>query len=123
MEKRKSNAPWGTSASIDLKSCDSAKIRDKDEIFLFSKKICKLINMKPYGEPLIINFGEDPRVSGYTLVQLIETSSITAHFVNQSNAIYLDIFSCNKFDSNIVAEFTKIFFNADSYIVDTKNRY
>jgi S-adenosylmethionine/arginine decarboxylase-like enzyme len=53
--------------------------------------------MKAYGEPQIIHFGEDNK-AGYTLVQLIETSNITAHFCEQDNAAFIDIFSCKEFD-------------------------
>jgi len=56
--------------------------------------------MVAYGEPIVEHFGhEDPETSGYTLVQLIETSNVTAHFCDNSGEIYLDIFSCRDFDT------------------------
>ena len=39
----------------------------------------------------------DPAASGYTLIQLIETSNVTAHFAEQSGDVYLDVFSCKAF--------------------------
>ena len=53
--------------------------------------------MKAYGAPQIQHFGEGNK-AGYTLVQLIETSNITAHFVEETNDIYLDVFSCKKYE-------------------------
>jgi S-adenosylmethionine/arginine decarboxylase-like enzyme len=52
--------------------------------------------MKAYGKPRIQHFGEGNK-SGYTLVQLIETSNITGHFCDESGDAYLDIFSCKHF--------------------------
>ena len=40
----------------------------------------------------------DKDAAGYSLVQLIETSSITGHFVDQNGDCYIDIFSCKEFD-------------------------
>ena len=66
--------------------------------------------MKRYGETMVIHFGEDERVSGYSMVQLIETSLISAHFANLTNTTYLDVFSCKAYDPDEVAEFSKVFF-------------
>ena len=55
--------------------------------------------MKAYGDPVIEYFAEhDPAAAGYSLMQLIETSSITAHFADSSGDAYIDIFSCKQFD-------------------------
>jgi S-adenosylmethionine/arginine decarboxylase-like enzyme len=53
--------------------------------------------MHRYGEPQLQHFGDEPRVRGYTLVQLIETSAITAHFIEQANAVCFNIFSCSPY--------------------------
>jgi hypothetical protein len=58
--------------------------------------------MKPYGKPFIEKFGDEPHLKGYTLIQPIHTSSITAHFAEQSGDAYIDIFSCKWFDEAIV---------------------
>ena len=57
--------------------------------------------MVAYGEPLIVLFGTGNK-KGYTLVQLIETSNITAHFVEETNDLYLDVFSCKPFETKDV---------------------
>jgi S-adenosylmethionine/arginine decarboxylase-like enzyme len=59
--------------------------------------------MVAYGPPVVEHFGSGNK-GGYTLVQLIETSNITAHFVEQTNDIYLDVFSCKPFNPNDVEE-------------------
>ncbi len=104
--------PWGWHLVLNLYDCNPAKIRSAEVIENFVINLCDLIDMRRFGEPMIVNFGEDPRVSGYSLVQLIETSNICGHFANESNAAYLDIFSCKKFDPEIAAEFTLATFEA-----------
>ena len=55
--------------------------------------------MRAYGEPVCEHFAaHDPEAAGHSLVQLIETSSITGHFVDRSGDAYIDVFSCKSFD-------------------------
>ena len=64
-----------------------------------------------YWEPQIVNFGSGNK-AGYTLVQLIETSNICGHFVNETNDVYLDVFSCKPFEPKVVIALVKAFFDA-----------
>ncbi len=121
-ELSQSGEYWGLWAGIDLKSCDPGFIRSEQKIKEFVVKLCDKIKMKRFGETVVVDFGEDERVSGFSMVQLIETSSITAHFVNQNNSIFLDIFSCSLYDPKEVAEFAKQFFKAKSYTLNHKVR-
>lgn len=73
----------------------------------------KDIDMKAYGKPIIKWFGDGER-GGYTLVQLIETSCITAHFSEERNAVFLDVFSCKQFDPFVVRGLVKEYFKAES---------
>lgn len=77
----------------------------------YAKELCKFIDMKPYGGALTPYFGTD-FAKGYTLVQLIETSSIVGHFSEENNSAYINIFSCKPYDEIEAAEFTKNFFGA-----------
>lgn len=45
--------------------------------------------------------------------QFIETSLISGHFANATNAAYIDIFSCKGYDARKTAYFCKGFFNAE----------
>jgi S-adenosylmethionine decarboxylase len=106
---------WGLLASVDLHECDAAAIRDAEKIKQFVVELCVRIDMKRFGECQVVNFGEDEKVAGYSMVQLIETSCISAHFANQTNATYLDIFSCKYYNPYEAAEFAKEFFSAKDY--------
>lgn len=65
--------------------------------------------MVPYGEPQVQHFGSGNK-AGYTLVQLIETSNICAHFVEETNDMYLDVFSCKTFDPRTVKNVVRDYF-------------
>jgi len=106
---------WGLLSSIDLYNCNPEYIRDKEKIKTYAIELCELIKMKRYGDCEVVNFGEDQRVAGYSMTQLIETSLISGHFANQTNTSYIDIFSCQLYDPQKAADFTKNFFEADKY--------
>ncbi len=106
---------WGLSSCIDLYRCDLTKMRDADAIKDFVHQLCDKIKMRRYGETQVVYFGDDPRVTGFSMTQLIETSLISAHFADASCAIYLDVFSCAPYDPEAVARFAADFFGAESH--------
>lgn len=101
---------WGIASAIDIYNCDPAKIRDADLIRQFVVELCDLIEMKRFGETQVVHFGEDEKVAGFSMVQLIETSLISAHFANKTNATYLDVFSCKAYDPETVRHFAQNYF-------------
>ena len=111
------NSPqyWGLSSCIDLYECDLGLMKDEDVIRKFVKQLCDRIKMKRYGETQVVHFGEDPRVNGFSMTQLIETSLISAHFAEASCVIYLDVFSCAPYDPKDTAEFALKYFKGKRY--------
>lgn len=106
------DVPWGLLSCVDLYDCDPDKIRDAEYIKKFVAELCDLIEMKRFGETQVVNFGEEERVAGFSMTQLIETSLISAHFANLTNTTYLDVFSCKLYDPQKVADFAVKFFGA-----------
>ncbi len=102
--------PWGIACAIDIYECDPEKIRDADYIKSFVVQLCDLIEMKRFGETQVVHFGEDEKVAGFSMVQLIETSLISAHFANLTNTVYLDVFSCKAYDPEVVQQFSQTSF-------------
>jgi len=102
---------WGYHLMIDASGCDPEKIKSYNNIFTFAVQLVKDIDMVAYGDPQIVNFGSGDK-AGYTLVQLIETSNICAHFVNETNTMYLDVFSCKSFDQKVVEDLLVKYFGA-----------
>jgi len=116
-------ALWGLLSSIDIYGCDPETIRDAEKIKEFVIELCDLIEMKRFGDPVVVHFGEDERVAGYSLVQLIETSLISAHFANQTNTVYLDVFSCKIYDPERVEAFSRNFFAGKRSVKHVQERY
>jgi S-adenosylmethionine/arginine decarboxylase-like enzyme len=104
---------WGYHAILDGAGCDLDKMTSYENIYNFAKQLVKDIDMVAYGEPQIVNFGSGNK-AGYTLVQLIETSNICAHFANENQEMYLDVFSCKPFDERIVEDLVVQYFDAKS---------
>ena len=107
---------WGMSTSVDLYDCNPSLIRDAEYIKKYVKELCDLIEMKRFGKCQVIHFGEDPKVSGFSMTQLIETSLISGHFANNTNAAYLDIFSCKWYDVEQMVGFSSKFYEA-KYVI------
>ena len=100
---------WGKHSVHNIFRVQPWTIRSYEYIYNFNQELVKRIDMKAFGEPQIVRFGEGDKW-GYTLVQLIETSNIMAHFVEETNDIYLDVFSCKDFDPKDVEDTVKKFF-------------
>lgn len=100
---------WGWEMVVDLGYCDLALITDADNIKKFATTLVKAIDMKAYGPPQVVHFGEGDK-EGYTLIQLISTSNITAHFSNDTSSAFINIFSCKPFDSEVVKKTLTTFF-------------
>jgi len=121
-EQKAETEVWGVSSSIDLYECDLALMQNAEAIREFVKSLCARIKMRRYGGTQVVFFGDDPRVQGFSMTQLIETSLISAHFADASRAIYLDVFSCAPYDSKDVAEFATNYFKAAHYQLSVVRR-
>lgn len=102
---------WGLSTSIDLYQCNADRIRDHEAIRRFMLELCQVIDMIPYGNTIVERFGTGDK-EGYSAVQLIETSCITAHFAEDTNTAYIDVFSCKEYDPEVAALYCAEFFDA-----------
>lgn len=114
-EEYKEKNAWGLHSAIDLHGCNPETIRNAEEVKRFVYELCEAIKMKRFGECVVVDFGEDPKVAGFSMFQLIETSNISAHFANETNRTFLDVFSCCYYNPRVVAEFAKKFFGAADY--------
>lgn len=103
---------WGWHMIVDCSQCDIPSVTDGDNIYNFVKDLVVRIDMKAYGEPVIEHFAtHDIDKAGYSLVQLIETSNITAHFVDKNGDAYVDVFSCKPFQEIDVLNCIQDYFN------------
>jgi S-adenosylmethionine decarboxylase len=103
---------WGIHSIHNIFKACPDKIRCATTIYNFNKALVKKIDMKAFGEPQIVHFGTGNK-AGFTLSQLIETSNITAHFVEETNDFYLDVFSCKDFQAKDVESVINEYFQPE----------
>ena len=103
---------FGYHLIVNCTACDKDKITSKENIEEFSKQLVEKIDMIAYGNAQVVHFAaHNPKAGGYTLLQLIETSNISAHFVDDSGNAFIDIFSCKSFDKKDALKVVKDCFN------------
>jgi len=114
---------WGKHLIIDAKCCDIAKATNPEYITKFTKELVVLIDMVPFGEPQMVHFGNNTLdKSGWTVIQLIETSNIMGHFLDHNGDLYLDVFSCKDYNEKSVVDFLDQWFSPDEIKFQTVMR-
>lgn len=102
---------WGWHLILDLEECKKELVTSKKNIKEFSTYLVRAIDMIAYGKPIITHFADHaPDKAGWSLVQLIETSNITAHFCDLNGDGYVDIFSCKEYNEEVVMDTVRKFF-------------
>lgn len=117
------NEHWGYEATFDLEGCNKSQISDEKVLASYLAETVRRIDMIAYGEPIMKNFANhDPSKGGYTIVQLIETSSITGHFVDSTGKAFINIFSCKEFDPDDALDVIHEYFKPSSVVVKMMTR-
>jgi len=108
---------WGYHLAVDAAGPKLEAISSIANVTEFAKDLVKRIDMVAFGEPQVVSFGSGNK-AGITLVQLIETSNICCHYVeddgNGGTAFYLDVFSCKTFDNDVVLKCCEDYFGKTS---------
>ena len=105
-------APWGQHLALDFNGCPKKLLANKENILNWSKDLVDAIDMVAFGEPVIEHFAtHSNEAAGYTLLQMIETSNIAAHFAENIGQAYIDVFSCKPFDVDVAIDICKKYFN------------
>lgn len=90
---------WGQHLILDITGCPRELLTSAENLREWIVDLVNAIDMKAYGEPIIEHFATHSYdAAGFTLMQLIETSNICAHFAENLGQVYIDIFSCKTFD-------------------------
>ncbi len=96
---------WGHHLILDFAGCPRERLVCKNNLQRWISDLVDAIDMKAYGEPIIEHFATHSHdAAGFTLLQMIETSNICAHFAENLGQVYIDIFTCNAFGNDIATE-------------------
>ena len=58
---------WGRWCGLDLAGCDPSTISDSARIARYIEELCRLLEFRRYGEPVIVRFGD--RLFAYVFVR------------------------------------------------------
>jgi S-adenosylmethionine/arginine decarboxylase-like enzyme len=106
--------PYGVELLLDLKSCDLADVSTR-RLTEFFVKLCEVIGMTRYGEPLLWeDHSNEPHLNGTSGVQFITTSNVVCHALPLLGAVYVNVFSCREFDPEVAKQFSVDFWQAKS---------
>ena len=108
--------PYGYELILDLYGCDPGRFNRKD-IEEFMGKLCELIDMEKEdlhfwdyeGEPEEYEKAP-PHLKGTSAVQFIKTSTIVIHTLEILKRVYINVFSCKKFEPNAAVNFIRDYF-------------
>ena len=120
---------YGKELILDLHNCDASTF-NRESIREFFKELCTLIDMErcklswwdDYGVPPEERETE-PHMKGTSAIQFIRTSTITIHTLDLMKNVYLNIFSCKDFDTNVAREFSQEWFKgkvANSRVIERR---
>ncbi len=107
---------YGKEIILDLHECNTSKFNRKG-LKKFFIELCDLIDMERCDLHFWDYVGEEAEyykapthLRGTSAIQFISTSNVTIHTLDEMKRVYLNIFSCKKFNSNVAKKFCKDYF-------------
>jgi S-adenosylmethionine decarboxylase len=102
---------FGPHLTIDGKGCDFDKLRDINLVYKALNELPDLIGMTkmtlPYVVPWKDKGSEIPGVSGFVM---IAESHISIHTFPEEDYLFIDIFSCREFNTDLTIKYFKELF-------------
>ena len=108
---------------IDLYFCNKDLIASEVHIREYIEKLLKILDMEPYGGCHLVHHGKDANDLGYSAFQCANAFSISGHFVQEQQKVYIHIFTNSSYDLEELAQFSKQFFEAKKHLVHKNIRY
>ena len=114
-------SPYGQELILDLHNCNTMTFT-RESIERFCSELCEVIDM----ERCDLHFWDDegvpeveketnPKTKGTSAVQFILTSTIVIHTLDLMKTAYVNIFSCEEFDTDEAAKFTAKWFGSTDW--------
>lgn len=114
--------PYGWELQLDLYGCNPELTGSATTLGHFTAMLIKKIGMEKYGPFRCEHFGHtSAKTAGLSFQQWIETSQISGHEAN--GKLYLNVFSCQLFDPEVVVALAVDFFTADAFVKHWRVRY
>ena len=111
---------YGQELVLDLHGCNKTVFNRKD-LRRFFLLLCERIDMEPqklcFWDDMGLPAAErqtEAHTKGTSAVQFILTSNITVHVLDLTGKVFINIFSCKRFDAHGATVFCVNFFRAKS---------
>jgi S-adenosylmethionine/arginine decarboxylase-like enzyme len=120
-EEYNMSKPFGYSYYLDMYTCRIGAADDLELHYRFLERVVDKIGMTRMSQPVVMHgptkngleiYPDKAGVSGW--VPLIE-SGIQIHSMEPKRFITLDVYSCNKFDKNIILDYARECFGFEEY--------
>jgi S-adenosylmethionine/arginine decarboxylase-like enzyme len=117
--------PYGYELVLDLFECDRATFTRKniDGFFEAACRAAKMVKCERYWwDDIGISKDQQqtsPHTQGTSAVQFILTSSIVIHTLDQLGLVFINMFSCKKFDPETITKLATTRFKSPAYYRST----
>lgn len=119
---------YGMELILCLRRCNPEAIRYGNGLEKFAQDLVEKIDMVAF--PIsddettwVRHFGHaNPKTSGYTVIQPIETSSIVMHLSEGKDSAHVNVFSCQEFDPQVAIAAAIEYFRPAEVIVTVLER-
>lgn len=106
---------WGYEYIADCGKCDYDKLRSFENIQAFVDELCERTGMTKMGALHSHYLENSPNnkkhdITGYSVCQFIQTSSIVLHLCEESRSVYINFFSCKTFSTKVAKSLIRKYF-------------
>ena len=100
------NDNFGPHLMLDLRRCNTQKLKDYKLIFDILNDLPDKIGMTKITQPYVFPYsGLVPEDKGITGTVIIAESHISIHTFQEKDYCFVDVFSCKNFDVDIAADY------------------
>jgi S-adenosylmethionine/arginine decarboxylase-like enzyme len=103
--------PFGYEILLDVHRC-TVDLLDMSRVHRFILELVESVGMRIYGEPDIRIYGKG-NAYGITAMTFLDMSSLVIHTTPCDRSVYIDLFSCKRFDQHVVHRAAKKWFFAE----------
>ncbi|MGD2279328.1 MAG: adenosylmethionine decarboxylase [Candidatus Omnitrophota bacterium] len=107
---------FGPHLMLDLRECNSEKLKDYDLVFNVLNDLPERIGMTKITQPYVFPYsGLVPEDKGITGTVIIAESHISIHSFQEKDHCFVDVFSCKDFDVEFAANYLIDVFESKKY--------
>lgn len=109
---------YGPHLMLDLNECNPDVLDNLDACFTLLNELPPKIGMHKITQPYVFRYqGRFPGDEGITGVVIIAESHISLHTYPQKKFVFVDLFSCKEFDTQLAQDYIIAYFQSKAPVV------